>query len=290
LFYAEGGKSSIQAPAWLAKMGLTAYEVNFGRGIKMGDKMAEELGVQARAHNISVSFHTPYYINLAADPAEVQKSYAEGARFVSGANGSYAYIEKCLRIAKVVNASDGPLRLVIHVGSQCDLSRETAIENCKKNLLWVTKQLEKNKFDNFLLCIETMGRYKAIGTYREICEICKIDSRIIPTIDFGHINCIEQGALQRRDSDRMREIVEYCINEIGLEKMKRVHIHFSAVEYTVKGEHAHSTLDNPAWAFPFEPLARIIKEKNLSPIIICESQGNMAQDAKKLADIWREFS
>ena len=268
LFYEQGNKSSIQAPAWLAAMGLSAYEVNFGRGINMGDKMAQELGEQARAHNISVSFHAPYYINLASpEPDAIKKSYA--------------YIEKCLNVAKIVNASDGANRVVIHIGSQCDLPRDTATQNCKKNLLWVVQELTRKGFDNFLLCIETMGRYKAIGTYREICEICKIDSRIIPTLDFGHINCVAQGELQR-DPNRMREIVEYCINEIGREKMERVHIHFSAIEYTANGEHKHSTLDNPKWAFTFEPLARVIKEKNLSPIIICESQGNMAQDAKKL--------
>jgi deoxyribonuclease-4 len=141
-FYAEGNKSSIQAPAWLAGMGLTAYEVNFGRGIKMGDKMAQELGEQARAHNISISFHAPYYINLASpDPDAIKKSYS--------------YIEKCLQVAKTVSGGIASLplasRVVIHVGSQCDLARDVAVENCKKNLKWVVDKLRTDGFSNFLL-------------------------------------------------------------------------------------------------------------------------------------------
>ena len=271
LFYEQGFKTSVQAPGWLAGLGLTAMEVNFGRGIKMGDKMAEELGSQAREHNIMLSFHAPYYINLASNDRESVRK-------------SCGYIEKCLKVANIVNPGQ-PSRLVIHIGSQCDLERAVAIENCKQNIAWVIAELEKQGFSNFLLCIETMGRYKAIGTYQEICEICHVDSRIIPTLDFGHINCIEQGALSR-EPGRMSEIIEYCIKEIGYEKMKHVHIHFSAIEYTARGEHAHSTLDNPKWAIPFEPLARAIRKYKLEPIIICESQEIMAQDAKRLQEIW----
>ncbi len=47
-FYDEGFKSSVEAPEWLSKQGLTAYEYSFGRGINVGDDKAKaEIG---RAH------------------------------------------------------------------------------------------------------------------------------------------------------------------------------------------------------------------------------------------------
>ena len=283
LFYQQGNKTSVQAPAWLASMGLTAFEVNFGRGVKMGDKMAAELGAEARKHNIAVSFHTPYYINLASPDQIAIKN-------------SLNYIEQVLKVAKIVNSpfsegvaphsGDGVVsRLVIHIGSQCDLARDVAIENCKKNLNWVIAELRNRGYRDFLLCIETMGRYKAIGNHQEICDICKIHPCVVPVLDFGHINCIEQGELQK-NPERMGEIVEYCIAQLGMEKMRHVHIHFSAIKYSERGEHAHTTLDDQKWAFPFEPLARAIKKNNLEPTIICESQDIMAQDAQKLLQIW----
>jgi len=274
LFYAEKNKTSVQAPAWLFRHGLTAYEVNFGRGIKMGDKMAAELGEEARKHNISVSIHAPYYINLASKEPDAKKK-------------SLGYIEKCLDVARKINSSDGPHRLVMHIGSQCDLPREIAIHMCKMNIKWVINELLKKGYDDFLLCVETMGRFKAIGTYKEICDICSVDPRVVPTLDFGHMNCIEQGELQRNPA-RMAEIVEYCRKELG-NKMERVHIHFSAVVFTERGEQAHSTLDDPKWAFPFEPLAKVIKKYKIQPIIICESKDIMAQDAKYLLNIWSKI-
>ena len=35
-FYRDGGKSTVQAPAWLEKIGLDAYEYEAGRGVVAG--------------------------------------------------------------------------------------------------------------------------------------------------------------------------------------------------------------------------------------------------------------
>lgn len=269
LFYEQGNKSSVQAPKWLSDMGLSAYEISFGRGVKMGDKMAEEMKTELKKYNIAISVHAPYFINLGNPDAEAIKK-------------SYNYIESCVRKVNLMGGN----RVVIHVGSQSGLSREKALENCRKNLLFVVNRLRENGFKDFLLCIETMGRYSMIGDYREICELCKTDPNIIPTLDFGHINCTEQGELQRKPQ-RMREILEYCINEIGREKMQNVHIHFSAIVFGPRGEHKHTTLDDKKWSIPFEPLAKAVKEFKLDPVFICESEDIMAQDAKRMQDIWQ---
>ena len=39
-FYAEGGKSTIEAMQWLAARGLEAYEYSCGKGIHVGDETA----------------------------------------------------------------------------------------------------------------------------------------------------------------------------------------------------------------------------------------------------------
>jgi len=273
-FYEQGFKSSIQAPAWLHDLGLTAFEVNFGRGVKMSPKTANELGEQARKHNISVSAHAPYFVNLATNDKERTQS-------------SYKYIKDAITVLGQINASDGPNRLVVHIGSQCKLDRPTALRNTNKNLTWVVNKLREDGLDNFMLCIETMGRYKTIGNVEEICDLCAVDPCVIPTLDFGHINAWEQGSLQT-NPNRIGEIIDYCCKTLG-DKMKHVHIHYSAIVYTKAGEHCHTTLDDAKWAFPFEPLAAAIKAKKLEPTIICESKEIMAQDAVKLFDIYNRI-
>ena len=266
-FYQQGFKSSTQAPAWLKKLGLTAFEVSFGRGIRMTDKTATEIGEAARENGIRISAHAPYFINLAnPDPTALKKSYD--------------YIERSLQLLRIMGGN----HLVVHIGSQGEHERDVAIENCKTNLKWVIKKLnEEGGFYNFeyRICIETMGRFRAIGDYIEICDICKIDRRVIPTLDFGHINCILQGELSRNKSI-IPEIMDYCTLALGAEKMQNIHIHFSAVKFGPKGELSHTTLDNQKFAIPFAPLGRYIKEKGLEPTIICESTDIMAQDALKL--------
>jgi len=257
LFYEQGHKSSVHAPKWLHDMGLDALELSFGHGTRMTDKTAEQIGEEAKKYDIKISVHAPYFINLANNDAFAK---------------NYNYIKRSMQILKIA----GGTNLVMHVGSPGELDRAVAIQNCKDNLLCVLSKLDEDGFRDFdyRICIETMGRYKPIGTYQEICDICKIDPRIIPCIDFGHINCTEQGKLD------IPTVMNYVLAHSGRE----MHIHFSAIKFGVGGELKHSTLDDPKFGIDFKPLADYIKKHNLTPTIICESKNIMAQDAVKLKD------
>lgn len=274
LFYKQGFKSSVQAPEWLAGLGLTAFEVNFGRGIRMSAETAKKIGDEAAKHNIMISAHAPYFINLASgNPIAIEKSYG--------------YIEKTLALLKIMGGRD----LVVHIGSQVELSRENAIKNCKTNLKWVMEKLDMDpQFKNFdyQICIETMGRYLAIGNYREVCEICAVHKRVVPTLDFGHINCLEQGGMCKKGA--IEGVMDYCTKHLGIDKMKHIHIHFSPIKFGPKGELGHLNFEDAPEEFtpPFEPLARYIKAKKLEPTVICESSDMMAQDAAKLLEIFVE--
>ncbi|MCL2756154.1 MAG: TIM barrel protein [Firmicutes bacterium] len=262
LFYAQGNKSTIQAPAWLSRMGLSAMEINFTRGTKMSVETARKIGDEARKYDIELSAHAPYYINLANDEAFEK---------------NYNWIKQCLVLLKEM----GFRRLVVHLATQGERSREDALKSVGINLIKIIEKLDSDGLSDFLLCIETMGKYSAIGNVEEICAFCKVDPRVIPTLDFGHINCLLQGELQT-NPNKIGEVIEYVEREIGREKLKIVHVHWSAIVYSEKGERYHTKLSDNKWSFSFEPFARIIKEKELTPVIICESDSIMAQDAQKL--------
>jgi len=270
LFWQQGFKSSVQSPEWLSRFGLDAMEVNFGRGLRMSSKMAAEIGEKAREFDIRISAHAPYFINLASvDPTAIQKSYG--------------YIESSLKLLQLM----GGTRLVVHVGSQGEQDRADAIANCKKNLKWVIQKLNESGFHglDYRICAETMGRFRAIGNVAEICDICSVDRRVIPTLDFGHINCVLQGELSTNPA-KITEIMDYCMQKLGRDKMQSVHIHFSAVKFGARGELSHTTLDDPRFAIPFAPLAEYIKKHSLTPTIICESTDIMAQDARVLKQVF----
>ena len=63
-FKLSGAKSTLDAPMWLSSIGLDAYEYEAGNGIAASPAMLSAIGSEAKKHNISVSFHTPYFISL----------------------------------------------------------------------------------------------------------------------------------------------------------------------------------------------------------------------------------
>ena len=63
-FKLAGGKSTLQAPAWLKSIGLDAYEYEAGNGIAASPQTLMAIGTEAKKEGIKMSFHTPYFISL----------------------------------------------------------------------------------------------------------------------------------------------------------------------------------------------------------------------------------
>ena len=51
--------SSVDAPAWVASLGLECYEYQCGKGIHVGEDTARRVGQAARAAGITLSLHAP---------------------------------------------------------------------------------------------------------------------------------------------------------------------------------------------------------------------------------------
>lgn len=268
-FYEAGFKRSVQAPEWLKSIGLSAYEYSFGRGITLNDETAIELGKQAKEHGIEVSIHAPYYINFANPDDDM-------------AEKSYMYVINSLEKLKLI----GGKRLVVHPASCGKLNREEAVELTKKRLYILKDKLSELGYDDYLICLETMGKPAQIGTYKEVIDMCTISQNYIPTLDFGHINALTHGSLKTEDD--YREIIDYLFKTLGEEKAKKVHIHFSKIEYGDKGEIRHLTLADEKYGPEFEPLAKVLKEYNMEPVVISESSEIMAHDAKILKEIYEK--
>jgi len=271
IFFDSGLKKSIDAPYWCKQNGLSAYEYSFGRGFTLSMETAKLLGDNAKENDITLSLHAPYYVNFANESDEMAKK-------------SIGYITKGLEYMKVMGARD----YVVHLASCGKLDRQKALYLTDKRLDECLEEVYKNNLqDAGFICPETMGKYLQIGTYNEIIDFCKKDKILVPTFDFGHINCIMQGNLKTVDD--YKKIFDYSFDVLGEDKTKNCHIHFSKIEFSEKGEIKHLTLDDDKYGPNFEPLARIIKDYNLTPVIICESKDMMMEDALKLREIYNSI-
>ena len=108
--------------------------------------------------------------------------------------------------------------------------------------------------------------------------LCKIDERIIPCIDFGHMNARTLGALNSKEA--FAALLSQLENELGKERILRMHVHFSQIEYSAGGEVRHLTFsDNKGFGPDYRPLMELFAERGIMPTVICESAGTQSEDA-----------
>ncbi|MBR3995738.1 MAG: TIM barrel protein [Clostridia bacterium] len=261
-FYDEGFKSTFQAPGWVKSKGLDAYEYEGGQGIRGSAETFAKIGDEAKKNGIRMSVHAPYFISLS--------SVEEEKRL-----GSAKYIIDSARCAKALGAET----IVIHAGSTAKLERGVALEYAKAALYHAIEKLcELELYDGILLGIETMGKVNQLGTLDEVIEMCRVDKNVRPVVDFGHMNARELGGVFT-SSDDYKRIFDRIGTELCPEYADKLHCHFSKIEYTKGGEKKHLTFSDSHYGPDFEPLMKAIADLGVSPTIICESDGTMAEDA-----------
>ncbi len=261
LFYAQGGKGTVDAPAWLSQYGLDAYEFEAGNGVSAGEATLRKIGEEARKYNISMSLHTPYFISLSGiDPEKRMKSID--------------YIQKSLWAAELIGADT----IVIHSGSAAKIDRREAMRLSCDTLEKVAGAIGDT---DIKLGIETMGKVNQLGTLDEVIEQCKVDRHYVPVVDFGHLNAREIGGLFMT-ADDYRRVFDKIALGCSDDAAKNLHCHFSKIEYTGAGEKKHLTFEDTVYGPEFEPLIEAIAREDLTPRIICESAGTQAEDAKAM--------
>ena len=93
----------------------------------------------------------------------------------------------------------GAKKLVFHPGSLTKQSREKAFETVLDRLKTLSGLLDDYGFKDVFVCPETMGKHGQIGTVEEVAQMCAIDSRFMPALDFGNINSFNLGSLKTKD-------------------------------------------------------------------------------------------
>ncbi|HBC92484.1 MAG TPA: endonuclease IV, partial [Pelotomaculum sp.] len=177
-FYAQGHKSSLDMPEWLAKLGLNAYEYQSTRGVKIGAEMAVKLGQLAAQQGIRLSMHAPYYINLAARDEEMKRK-------------TKSHLLNALKAASLMGAKV----VVFHPGSGSGGDRREILTRAKNFLKEILNESVAEGTGAVQLAPETMGKRNQLGSLEEILELCELGPGLVPAVDFGHLNALSGGAL-----------------------------------------------------------------------------------------------
>lgn len=263
--YAAKGFDPQKIAAYTASFGLTAFEYQCGRGVRLAHDKAQALGKAAAAQGIALSVHAPYYISMSGLDDEKRLH-------------SVDYLLQSCALVKAL----GGRRVVFHPGSCGKQSREAALEKALDTMRRAVAACDEAGYGDCILCPETMGKVNQLGTVDEVLALCAVDARITPCIDFGHIYA-RSGGTELTDTASYAALLDKLGDALGDDRAVHFHAHFSRIAYTAGGEKCHLTFADTAYGPPHAPLLQLLKQRKLAPTVICESAGTQAEDAQKLA-------
>ena len=264
--YAAKGFDPQKIAAYTASFGLTAFEYQCGRGVRLAQDKAQALGKAAAAQGIALSVHAPYYISMSGLDDEKRLH-------------SVDYLLQSCALVKAL----GGRRVVFHPGSCGKQSREAALEKALDTMRRAVTACDEAGYGDCILCPETMGKVNQLGTVDEVLALCAVDARITPCIDFGHIYA-RSGGTELTDTASYAALLDKLGDALGDDRAVHFHAHFSRIAYTAGGEKCHLTFADTNYGPPHAPLLQLLKQRGLAPTVICESAGTQAEDAQKLAE------
>ncbi len=257
------GNDSISGIKRIHELGLGCMELEFVRGVKMGEKTARAVSKAANQHDIMLSVHAPYYINLNAEGETLAKSK-----------------ERILNSARIGYVC-GAKSVVIHAGFCQKEKRQAVYEKIKKAITEIREKLKGEEVD-IMMRIETMGRKSQFGSLDDVLEITEVEG-VLPCIDFSHLHAVTG---KNNSRDEFASILARVEEKLGREGLDNMHIHVSGIEYSGKGEKRHLVFAESD--FKYKELAQAFVDFDIKGMVISESP-NLEDDALLLKTLYNSF-
>ena len=253
--HSANGKSTIDGIRRIAELGLGCMEVEFVQGVRMGEAGARLVAEAAAEEGVTLTAHAPYFINLNA--RETEKIRASQDRILQTA-----------RIGSICGAVSITFHAAFYLGDPPD----KVYENVRKYLGEVISRLKREN-NRIWVRPEVMGKGSQFGTIEEILNLSTELEQVAPCIDFAHWHA-RTGAFN--SYPEFAAIIEQIKERLGKEALDNIHIHFSGIEYSIKGEKRHLNLKDSD--LRYTELLKALKDHAVKGVVICESP-NLEEDA-----------
>lgn len=226
---------------------IDCVEIEFTYGVRINPEKAQLIKQISNKNDLSLSVHAPYYINLNSN--EDEKVVASMKRIVDSALA-----------ANMIGAR----KIVFHPGFYMGKNSKDVYDVIRDRIVEVLDYMDDNNIDAELLP-ETTGKVSQFGSLNELVKLHD-EIGLNFCVDFSHIKARSLGTLN------YREIVDQ------ISSFKKLHTHFSGIEYGNKGELRHLNVDlNES-----NELINAILNSPLQKVsMICESP-NTYDDALKM--------
>lgn len=227
---------------YVSSIGLDAMELLFVRSVNVTDKNRDDIMRAKMAHDVYLSAHGSYYINLNADSVALQEQS----------------LERILQAAAALIKIQGE-SLVFHPGFYLKNSEE-------KSYVTIRENLARLPDIGIAYRLETTGKGTQFGTVEELVSLCKEISTCKLCLDFSHIHARKNGSLKSYAD--FAAILQYVVDELGPSALEDLHVHMGGIRYTGKGERSHLPLKQSD--FHYANCLKALKDFNVKGCVIAE--------------------
>lgn len=234
----------------LSTAGLNALEYAAVYGLRISETNALDLGRLAKAHDVAMSLHGAYYINLMSKDLGVRRR-------------SMDRLIKALKFAPLM----GVKRVVFHAGGYSGHGPDEAFVIVRDAIkeVWEAAGREAG---GAILMPEVAGKLGAFGSVDELARLCQESEGILPTIDWAHLYARSQGEVNSKE--HYLSILDTFESALGKPFAGNLHFHVSGITFSSKGEKSHRPLGE-GWGPDLLPLMEIIDEVGYKPTFISET-------------------
>ena len=258
----HSSKTTIDGIKRIAELGLGCMEIEFVRGVRMGESGARLVAETAAGEGVKLSAHASYFLNFNAH--EPEKIRASQDRLLQAA-----------RIASLCGAQS----VVFHTAFYLGDPPEKAYNTIKKYLEETLNQLRREN-NRVWIRPEVMGKQSQFGTVEEILNLCTELEGLAPCLDFAHWHA-RTGIFN--SYQEFASILLQVKGRLGRAALDDMHIHLSGIRYGGKGEIKH--LDLKESDLQYVELLKALRDYEVKGLVICESP-NLEDDALLLQETY----
>jgi deoxyribonuclease-4 len=245
----------------LRELGLDSLEVEFVHGVRMKKERAVEIGKLAKACNLTLTCHGPYYINLNAKENEKREA-------------SVKRVLNTIEAGKYMNA----FSITFHAGFYLKQPSDYVYMRIKDSL---TEIVATTSSDTPLISPELTGKETQFGSLNELLSLINDVKGLNICIDFAHLHARTIG--KYNTEKEIEQVMEKIIKTTGEKTLKQLHIHMAGIEYGAKGEKKHLNLKESD--LNYKGILKVLKNYGVSGVVTCESP-NLQEDALLLKETY----
>ena len=240
----------------IRELNLSALELAWVQSVRVSDEACAKIKAAGEANDVALSVHAPYYINLNAIP-EMWDAGRE--RLLAAARAGF---------------KAGATDIIFHPGSYMKGDIQAAYKIGRDRLAEVVDTLKKEKV-NVILRPETMGKSAMMGTLEETIAWSREIENVLPCVDFAHLHA-RPGDGTFNSYAEFINALRLVASGLGERGLKRMHIHFSGIDYTSKGERKHLNLEEAD--IKYKDFFKALADFGVAGRVMCETP-NMEEGA-----------